>query len=133
MRIERAFLRVTLLTQFTNKRSLAGMLSHMIIQIALCPSSIITCCTFEWFLPGMNAHMNLYALFLGEAFSAYLTVVGPFARVRPLFRTKLNHTKAYFELLPHMQFQCRLFSEVLITDVTLVLACSFVLFIHDHI
>ena len=69
------------------------MLSHMIIQIAFCPGSIITCCTFEWFLPGMNAHMNLYALFLSEAFPAYLTVIGPFTRVRPVLRTKLGQIK----------------------------------------
>ena len=83
MCIERTLLRVTLLTKFTNEGPLSGMLSHVIVEIALSPGSVVTSSAFEGLFPGMDSHMNFDALFLCETLPANLAVVWSLTSMSP--------------------------------------------------
>ena len=89
MRIEGALLCVTLLAKFTDEWSLPSMLSHVIVEISLRPGSIVTGSAFERLFAGMNSHMNFYALFLREALSTNLAVVGPLTGMSPKLAIKI--------------------------------------------
>ena len=90
MGVERALLCVTFLTKLTDKGPLPSMLSHVIVQIALSPGSVVTGSAFEGLFSGMNSHMDFYTLLLGETFPTNLAVVWSLAGMSPKREIKIN-------------------------------------------
>lgn len=108
MCVERALLSIALLADFAYKRTLASMLSHMIVEISLRAGRVIACFTFERLFPRVNPHVNLYRLLLCKTFAAHVTMVWTFSRMSPKhFRQKIFsiiETRSFVKIFIRQKF-----------------------------